>query len=178
VLVGDGWAFVHIPKCGGTTVRSVLRGVEVSDILPMADEATVSHPCHWVSYAQQRERVFCFVRHPAHWLRSYWTMRASESRRNPKMVLDQLWSDDMDTWILRVCHERPGYVGRLFTAYAAHCSEVYKLEDGLDSVLASITVVKKQVVPRNYQKKIPISASAHHAVKVSERVIMQKYCYT
>lgn len=175
MLVGDGWAFVHVPKCGGTTVRSVLREHEVSEVLPLQDEATVSHRFHWVARARPPGRVFCFVRHPAAWLRSYWCMRVTEGRRDPRKVLDALWSSDLDAWALRVCEERPGYVGRLFEAYTACCTEVYRLELGVGPVLSSVIRRYIRVPQLNRGRPATFAPATLAAIAHSERAAIKRY---
>lgn len=175
MLVGNGWAFVHIPKCGGTSVRHVMHGREVFEVLPLAEERTVSHHFHGVAKTRPAGRVFCFVRHPAAWLRSYWDMRVLEGRRDPRKVLDRLWSDDFDLWVERVCQERPGYVGRLFDAYIAHTTEVHRLEDGLDPVLSDILGRPIHTRRHNRGRQAPISRATAERIQESERNVINRF---
>lgn len=132
MLVGKGWAFIHIPKCGGTTIRAVLQGREVADYLPMIPDQTVDHRFHWLSHCRPRGEVFTVVRKPHRWLLSYWNMRSKEERK-PWRALDRLWSDDPDEFIQRVAREQPGYIGRMFHAYMPWPGiRVHRLEDGLN----------------------------------------------
>lgn len=144
MLVGDGWAYIHIAKCGGTTIRSVLKGHEVSDVLPLFPDHTVSHPYHWIARERPEGFVFCTVRHPAKWLRSYWGERRAEKVRSTGGYLDRLWSDDCNQFIRQVCLNAPGYVGRMYEAYMPWPIEAYKAEHMMDA-LAKITDAKPAI---------------------------------
>ncbi len=175
MLVGDGWAFVHIPKCGGSSVRAVLSGTEVAEILPMASSSTVFHKFHWVA-SGVRAGSFTFVRHPAAWLRSYWSERSKEPRSDSR-ALDRLWSDDPSEFLMNVARQEPGYVGRMFDAYAAHAEVVHRLEDGIDAVLSRI-LGRQITAPRiNRGKCPPVSNTALEAVAESEGETLARYGY-
>jgi hypothetical protein len=179
MLCGDGWGFIHIPKCGGASIRDVLESKleceEVSEVLPMAPYFTVTHKNHWVKREQHSGRVFCFVRHPIAWMRSYWAMRLHEGRRNRRKVLDRLWNYNFNTWVFMVTQQQPGYIGKMYDAYTAYATEIYRLEDGIEPVLTSITDGPVEVAHRHKGKLPNCSAGAVRAIKKSEARIIRKY---
>jgi hypothetical protein len=136
VLVTLDWTFLHIPKTGGTSVRHGAEGFEVSEILPMGLQATASHHFHWIGAKRPPGEVFTVVRHPADWIASYWKMRKHEGVLDMSKRLDRLWVNDLDAFARNVINRAPGYVGRLFTAYARAYDgvTVYRLEDGLERI--------------------------------------------
>jgi len=171
MLVGKGWAFIHIPKCGGTTIRAVLQGREVADYLPMVPENTVDHRYHWLSHLRPRGDVFTVVRKPHRWLLSYWAMRSKEERMDWR-VLDRLWSDDPDVFIQRVAVKEPGYIGRMFQAYTPWPGiKVHRLEDGLDWLR---NYTDQPVTRRNMGHPPPISDESIAAISESESDLLAR----
>jgi len=131
MLIGDGWAFIHIPKCGGTTVRSYLSGVEVGEIMPLGKDCAIRSPFHRMPEKRPAGKVFTVVRHPADWIRSYWLNCSSQTR-----FLDQYMSDDLDDFARRLCAGSPGYVSALYSAHIKWKKiKVFRLEDGLDKAI-------------------------------------------
>jgi len=66
-IFGDKYCFVHIPKCGGKWVRKVLQDESLDYTKDVSDghaPAPDDLPEGLVS--------FCFIRHPASWLASWW----------------------------------------------------------------------------------------------------------
>lgn len=176
MLVGNGWAFIHIPKCGGTSVRGVLKGREIKEVLPMYPEHTVDHRYHWIAKNQPPGRVFCFVRHPLDWLKSYWTMRMKE-QPNKNKVLDQYLIGDFEVFVRRVCRFQPGYVGRMFDAYTEYATEIYKLEQGIDKVLSSILERRVTSFVKNKGNTPSHTKRTQIMVARSESYAIEKYGY-
>ena len=181
MLQGNGWNFIHIPKCGGTSIRNVLRKEchfeEIATVLPMVPENTVAHRYHWVSSMRCEGRTFCFVRHPVAWFMSYWAMRMIEKKRNERMVLNRYWSSDFNTWARRVCQHQRGYVTRMFEAYTERASEIYRLEDGINPVLSDILGRKIEVEHRNSGKLPHCNATTRKLIIKSEIATIRKYGY-
>lgn len=124
MLCGNGWTFIHTPKCGGTAVRKALARLpaqERGEILPM-ERPTVAHDFHKVGPPDERPDgiVFTTTRPPADWLRSYWAMRKFEGALQKDKVLDRLWQPDLNLFAVAVCRVEPGYVTELLLSYATH----------------------------------------------------------
>lgn len=135
MLIGKGWSFIHIPKCGGTALRRHLTGKEVGDYLPLGSSCAIRSDWHRLPKKRPNGRVFTVVRHPASWLRSFWQDQSPE-RVGARRYLHHFWSDDLNEFVLNVCRESPGYVGTLFHEHIAyHSTKVFRLEDGLHRVL-------------------------------------------
>jgi len=182
MLVGDGWAFVHIPKCGGSTVRAILKGWECVEVLPMFPRNTVDHGFHWVGQ-NVHPGSFTFVRHPVIWLCSYWSERAKESRKSKNIhmriqLLDRLWTPDPSLFLTRVAINAPGYVGELFDAYTAYAVNVHRLEDGIDHVLSDILGKPVSAPIKNTGWAPKVTERARRLVISSERAALEKYGYT
>ena len=113
VLLGKDFVYLHMPKCGGGTVRRVLL-----DVLPKGQVRKGPHPhVHpgWQLIPPEAagRQVFCHVRNPWDWYVSwYWF----SSRQPPKTA--KLWvsafgdQPDFPTFLRRACtgqldHDRP-----------------------------------------------------------------------
>lgn len=156
MLIGEGWAFIHIPKCAGTSVREVLTGHESADVMPMYPRNTAAHRFHWLSQGRPEGTVFCLVRHPATWLRSYWLHRMKHGWL-PDRYLDRLGSRNMAEFMRRVCIHEPGYVSEMYRAYteAFEDTRVFRVEDGVPKAVKAATGIVKRAPRLNGAKKHP-----------------------
>jgi len=132
MLCGEGWTFIHIPKCGGISIRAALSKLpsnEVAEVLPMT-RPTVSHKYHWLGLPGDRPDgiVFATIRKPADWLKSYWAMRKLEGCLSNDKVLDRFWVSDLNRFAQRVCRVEPGYVTELFRAYLSYYPDTIALD--------------------------------------------------
>jgi hypothetical protein len=110
----DKFAFVHVPKTGGSWVMQALNAAGVP--YKTMGEGAASH----VGWSDMPERpyTFGFVREPATWYQSYWAYvrKADEVSDN---VLDRLvvTSDDFAQFVERVCSELRGSVSNMYDHY-------------------------------------------------------------
>jgi hypothetical protein len=125
-LILPNSVFLHIPKTGGMWVREVLhncnlvvKSYEFRHDIPVADERY-----HTINYR------FCFVRHPATWYKSYWSMRNSDSSWDMMVPLDKYCHDgDFNTFINKVLfYFRDGYLYNLYLSWAEDCIYVGMME--------------------------------------------------
>ena len=179
MLKGDTWTFIHIPKCGGMTLRKYLEGVEMGYKMPLGvSSCAVRSPLHRITSARPRGRVFSVVRHPAAWLRSYWLDQSPE-RVGEKRFLHQYWSDDLNEFVANVCKGRSGYVTKLYRAHLKfHSIKVFKLEDGLERVLSWLDIKHDELdvineSPRGHR----LSTRSRKMIANSERWTLQQYGY-
>jgi len=179
MLIGDGWAFIHIPKCGGTSVRAVLEGAEVADMMPMYPRNTARHRFHWLSKNRPEGKVFCFVRHPATWLRSYWLHRMRLGWLQDR-YLDKLGSRNMNEFIRRVCIHEPGYVSEMYKAYTSAFDrvDVYRMEYGIDKVIRDTTGIKTPAPHENSGGELPpIDRSLLGLIAACEAWSLERFGY-
>lgn len=106
--------FLHIPKTGGTWVRNVLHASCKVEVVGY------SHIHNW-AYARKKLpegiQAFCFVRHPATWLQSYWADRQIVGWGGDLPIAHDCQSDDFNEFARNVETIHPGYVSELFGKY-------------------------------------------------------------
>lgn len=168
---GPWGTFIHIPKCGGVALRKYLKmrysdnGDEIGglhEILPNVDGL---------------ENPWTVVRHPAHWLLSYFTYCEDNAwiwRDRPTLVGDQFRFADGMFWpsfVAEVCTVNPGAVGKVFDLYCVPGVEVYRLED--------INTVMGEHVPVIHTQDIkPVMTDAHwEMICEAEMGTLEKYGY-
>lgn len=178
MLIGHRWAFIHIPKCGGKTLRFYLNGHEEGGIMPMSSKCAVMSPLHRLPKKRPRGRVFTVIRHPAAWLRSYY-LDQSPQRIGVERYLHQYWSDDLDEFVANVCNGHPGYVSDLYQASMRfHTIKVFRLEDGLGRVLDWLKIRHGNIQRINASPDTPqLSDDAKALVAKTEQITLRKYGY-
>lgn len=178
MLCGSGWSFIHVPKCGGTTLRHYLKGKEAGDMMPLGRGCAVRSDWHRVLKKRPVGKIVSVVRHPASWLRSYWLDQSPE-RIQVERYLHQFWSDDLDQFVFNLCAHRPGYVSALYRACIRyHSVEVFRLEDGLDKVLDWLGIEHGEISVLNSSPAEPqLSARSLKLINRTERYALRAYGY-
>ena len=106
--------FFHVPKCGGDFIRTVIKesgvphhevGRKHSRLADLPDATYV-----------RMKFVFCFVRHPLEWYRSFWAHRQKKGWP-ADMPQDGCRSDNFNEFVERRCEHHPGFLGELYAAY-------------------------------------------------------------
>lgn len=117
--------YLHCPKTGGSYFRECVRasGIEFVEWEPRHAALDV---------AKERApdaRVFCFLRHPESWLRSYWVDRMTKGWGGDLTIAHACRAEDFNEFVALVTSQFPGYVGELFGRYAGSgeltCDKVY-----------------------------------------------------
>jgi hypothetical protein len=109
------FVFVHIPGTGGVWVRETLRQLGT----------VVRQPFHGKPTIEQVDGrlAFCFVRHPALWLRSFWGKRVRshwdiggrDYWRDICHILNDCAFMDFDIFAEMVTEKHPGIIGSFFS---------------------------------------------------------------
>ena len=133
--------FLHVPKTGGTFVRTVLgdlserlggrrncvilgRGM-VDGVLPR-HHALLTHFTQMGQPTLAKDRIFTLVRNPLAWYESNW--RAfnqnpdwiGQTRKfvwHPQKILSVLWDSDPNKWLESIIVSCPGHLSRLSDLY-------------------------------------------------------------
>jgi len=161
-LLRSGAVFIHVPKCGGTSVREVLKRqrlwrdrVGFKHSTPAHVNAVLRHhgwqfikhwPRHpWVTPgALRRAFKFCVIRDPIGWYESYWKYMAGEwhpwevGRWHPQRPIDGCGSDDFNEFVRKVLAKRPGYVSEMFGWYVDGCDFVGRCERLVEDTITAL----------------------------------------
>jgi len=146
---GNGWSFVHVPKCGGTWVVETVNLNGLGYTPHEKGERPGGHD--WpIGNRVDPERLltvryeaihfpgrlrFATVRHPVSWYNSYYQYRMGEHGfKGRVLILDRMKQDfrrvppfpDFVHWTVR---NYPGYLGRLYDQMIGDsCDFVWKTE--------------------------------------------------
>lgn len=139
--------FLHIPKTGGTFVTNYFRETgmlrEEVKIEKFGRMIYLAHidGTHITDQAQN-DVVFCFVRHPLTWLRSYWQHRQFISDRSNGSI-DTIVDFPFDDFVEYFIRDLPGYISLFFAGFADYSHFIGKqenLRDDLNHLLKCMRV--------------------------------------
>ena len=147
LLLKNGSVFLHIPKTGGNWITAVLQELNLVEKMISHKHTDIDrfflpvfkNRKEWLkylfnpksfSYLHNKPFMFCFVRHPLSWYKS-WFKYQSQSRRqwrpfgeprdmcnwHPNAILNGLGSSDFNQFVQNVIDKRPGYVTELYGWY-------------------------------------------------------------
>ena len=95
--------FIHVPKCGGRTVKQMLKKY-VAGATVLGDDIYESH-----ATPDTDKQVFGFIRHPATFIHSLWTHRSKKKGHgdawnwHPDILLEQeCQSNDYNTFVEKI----------------------------------------------------------------------------
>jgi len=133
--------FIHVPKCGGRTVKQMLKKY-VSGARVIGDDIYESH-----ATPDTNLKVFGFVRHPATFIHSLWTHRSKKKGHgdawnwHPDILLEQeCKSNDYNTFVDNIL-KRENMVWHYYMHYLGKYENpmIGKMENLPDSL---ITILK------------------------------------
>jgi hypothetical protein len=107
------FAFIHVPKTGGTWVVQAMRNAGI-DFLEMGEGPTVHVP-----YDEFPESLFRFgfVRHPETWYRSHWSHKKRlGDYQDPLHPFDKAIkeTETFEEFVEQATREAPGYLSSLY----------------------------------------------------------------
>lgn len=141
-----GAIFLHIPKTGGTFIRNYFRETNL-----MLSEIGHEHANGQVIRElvdPTEDVVFCFVRHPLTWYRSYWQMRQDHPEDRTGGPIDELVDQSFNEFIKSVINKYPGYLTGFFNGYVSRCRMVGRQESLREDLNCILTMMR---IPYNKQ---------------------------
>jgi len=131
--------FIHVPKCGGRTVKQMLKKF-VSSVKIIGDDIYESH-----ATPDTDKQVFGFIRHPATFIHSLWTHRSKKKAHgsdwnwHPDIRMEQeCQSKDYNTFVENVLKGK-NYVWNYYQHYLGKYNNVqYGTMENLSESLISI----------------------------------------
>ena len=132
----NGAIFLHIPKTGGTFVTNYFKntGMVICELDPTHINGKVIREIR----NGTEDLIFCFVRHPLTWYRSYWQMVQNHPDTKGIWPIDPFIDQPFHSFIRQVINENPGYLSSFFREYTDRCRAIGKqenLRNDLDQIL-------------------------------------------
>ena len=103
-------SFIHIPKCGGSTIQSMLNRLEL--ITKIYRSPQNGHLFLHQMTESKGTYNFCFVRHPYTWWPSFW-----QWSKKDRFSLMERECPDFDTWIQEYGPFWMGHYSKLVSRY-------------------------------------------------------------
>ena len=134
---------MHIPKTGGTFVRNYLRETKLDHgVKVLHERAHMNAVVLREIIGHTEDLIFCFVRHPLTWYRSYWTSKQQITDRRGGLIdeiVDLPWNDFIET----IINKYPRYLSNFYNGYTEICRFIGKqenLRNDLDCVLKYLRI--------------------------------------
>jgi hypothetical protein len=139
MLLSDDFVYLHMPKTGGGTIRSVLETVLPKHYVRKGPHPHV-HPGWRLIPADAADLpVFCHVRNPWDWYVSWYCYACPRKRPNPRKLWQSAFGDqpDFHTFVRRACtgkleHDRPEIADALRGGMDFYTARWLDLVGGLD----------------------------------------------
>lgn len=142
----DNLIFYHIPKTGGTWVKTAMSnaGIEHKKVSirkyrhPLAPMVFYTHATpECIRDGHKRGRLaFCFVRHPVDWYISFWCDQQRVKGHKSKWWLDDLRHLSCGDWTNAILDKYPsGFVSELYGYYVDQVDFIGKAESLTDDLI-------------------------------------------
>lgn len=182
----DKAIFLHIPKTGGTWVTNYFKETGMDHGVEELSRLAHIHGTdlrNIIPYTE--DLIFCFVRHPLTWYRSYWQSKQVIIDRNGGWI-DTIVDLPFQEFIEKILNDYPGYLTGFFTGYTERCRYIGRqenLRNDLDYLLEHLRIpynrpylfkrVPDNVVPssQKYTKKLAF------AIMETEKCLVEEYNY-
>lgn len=178
--------FLHIPKTGGTWVTNYFKETNMDHQRKEIELAHMHGRRLREIIGHTEDLVFCFVRHPLTWYRSYWQCRQELVPDRSGGYLDTIVDLPFQEFIEQILKNQPGYLTGFFSGYTERCRFVGKqenLRDDLDNLLRTLRIpynrpylfkrVLDNVIPSEEKYSYVLATEIMHA----EKHIIETYNY-
>jgi hypothetical protein len=172
--------FVHIFKCGGSSVREALKATgysvrkedESGNPLRPFNRRSHGKPSELTPEERQDRFLFTFVREPVAWYRSYWSHRMAHAWTLPQYPEErEAWGDGrpFNKWVRAICDLHPGFLTRLYAEYTAGVDFVGRTEHLLGDLRRALIQAGEQFLPvsiplANRSRELPPVSDAEKAL--------------
>jgi hypothetical protein len=191
-LYNDRFAFIHVPKTGGTWATTALRA-SVPDLREPSSEGDRRGHFLWNELPQGVFR-FGFVRDPASWYRSHWTHKKThEDYAEVPDAFDQVVraSVDFPSFVRTVTTEVPGFLSGLYELFLGppgaieYIGRYENLVDDLIEALGRASDLTeadyekiRQIAPVNTgNTTAEITPDLREMIAVSEQQVIERFGY-
>ena len=196
-LIMKNCAFVHIPKTGGMWVRQVIGEspdipvfCNVRVVLDLQTTEGQGNTQHNVPLNRiENKPIFCFVRNPITWYRSYWAHKGYKAAWSGSNSFDKgVHSDNFSEYIDKVLTYE-GYTKQLFDFYTQHATRVGLFENLASDLVSILTEFEEDCENLNWTQS-PVNVSSEEwkqkalysekqlcAIIESDKEVFLKYGY-
>jgi len=183
----DKAIFLHIPKTGGTWVTNYFRETGmIQEEIEILRESDVTPGYKGMVYmahiaADQlpstNDLIFCFVRHPLTWYRSYWESKQMIPDRSGGYI-DEIVDLSFHEFIETIIKTRPGFLTEFYNSYTTGSHLIGKqetLRDDFNNILTLLRVPynKEPLFERPDENVVP-SEQRYTTWQVGEIMRMEK----
>jgi len=156
--------FLHIPKTGGTWITHYFKESGMDhEAQELAELAHMNGVKLKSLIGKPEDLVFCFVRHPLTWFRSYWQCKQVLIPRLGG-YLDTIVDLPFKEFIDKMLDEYPGYLEDFTKGYLEVCRAIGKQENLRNDLNSILTMLR---IP--YDKELLYSKPFVNKVESNER---------
>ena len=143
--------FYHVPKTGGTWVRSAL------------DRAKISRheigSYHRIPFEAKEMYSFCFVRHPCDWYKSFFCFRSLSGWKPGHEKIDDYETKDFSEFIVN-CTSTPGWLTERFSPYVDGVDFVGKQENLCEDLIIALNAAGELFDEEDIRTMTPVNQAA------------------